>query len=107
MFYEEGELQSYNGKMYATNEVGGIDIFISEPVELCPICTSKMTAEFCDNGFGPYAVQISPWFCEECYFTGLKAESDPTSQNLLDLLTMKSEQEAHQQTSHHPLQPQQ
>lgn len=85
MFHKEGELQQYGGRTYVTNEVGGIDIFTSEPVELCPTCNSRMTAEFCDNGFGPYAVQISPWFCEKCYFTDSEAESNHQQQNQLDL----------------------
>lgn len=48
------------------NEVGGEDIFMVEPVENCPKCGERMYAEFCDNGFGPYAVQISPYHCESC-----------------------------------------
>lgn len=37
-----------------------------EPSEECPVCRSRATAEFVDNGFGPYAVQASPFHCENC-----------------------------------------
>ncbi len=36
------------------------------PEVFCPICDSAVYAEFVDNGFGPYAVQVSPYHCENC-----------------------------------------
>jgi hypothetical protein len=48
------------------NEVGGQDLFMKEPTETCPDCGATCHAEFVDNGFGPYAVQASPFHCEEC-----------------------------------------
>lgn len=41
-------------------------IATQKPVEQCPHCQMEMDAEFIDNGFGPYAVQASPWRCPEC-----------------------------------------
>lgn len=62
-----GSTQLYQGETYITNEVGGIDIATVEPTETCQICKGIMHAEFVDNGFGPYAVQVSPFFCENCF----------------------------------------
>lgn len=64
-----GDIQHYQGKPYVTNDVGGIDIAIVEPFEPCPKCQDLMQAEFCDNGFGPYAVQIGPYHCYKCGYT--------------------------------------
>tara|TARA_B100000941_G_C28112403_1_gene353955 strand:- start:269 stop:433 length:165 start_codon:yes stop_codon:yes gene_type:complete len=48
------------------NEVGGEDIATEEPEVYCPECGGRAEAEFVDNGFGPYAVQVSPYHCSTC-----------------------------------------
>lgn len=40
--------------------------FVKEPVFHCPLCNDQLHTEFVDNGFGPYAVQVSPYYCEPC-----------------------------------------
>lgn len=55
--------------------VGGKNIAFKKPVELCPRCKCEMDAEFWDNGFGPYSVQVGPWHCYDCGFT--EGDSDP------------------------------
>jgi len=66
MFHKPGDNQFYGGQPYVTNEVGGIDIATVEPTEPCPKCNAVCHAEFCDNGFGPFAVQVGPYHCEDC-----------------------------------------
>ncbi len=40
--------------------------FYSEPTFTCPKCGLELHTEWVDNGFGPFAVQASPYVCEEC-----------------------------------------
>lgn len=35
-----------------------------EPEFLCPQCNTPLFTDWVDNGFGPYAVQASPYGCE-------------------------------------------
>jgi len=74
-FYERqfrascGLLAEPSGKSTAgvpLNEVGGQDIFTEKPVFKCPDCDCACDAEFCDNGFGPYSTQVSPYHCGAC-----------------------------------------
>lgn len=60
---KQGSL-SPQGRPY--NEVGGEDIAMTEPTMQCPECNETCHADFVDNGFGPYAVQASPFHCENC-----------------------------------------
>lgn len=47
-----------------------------EPVFKCPKCNTGLHTEWVDNGFGPYAVQASPYVCECGWVeTGCPAES--------------------------------
>lgn len=51
--------------------------FSTEPTINCPKCNSILHTDFVDNGFGPYAVQVSPYYCESCNWveTGCPADS--------------------------------
>lgn len=42
---------------------------MTEPTEICPNCGATAHAEFTDNGFGAYAVQVSPFHCQICGWT--------------------------------------
>lgn len=48
------------------NDPCEFNIFNKEPTENCPVCGKVCHAEWVDNGFGPYAVQASPYHCESC-----------------------------------------
>jgi predicted Zn-ribbon and HTH transcriptional regulator len=60
--------------------VGGKNLFFKKPIELCPRCKCEMDAEFWDNGFGRYSVQVGPWHCYDCGFT----EGDDVKQAEID-----------------------
>lgn len=65
-----------------TNEVGGQDIFTTAPAApLCPVCDEPAEAEFIDNGFGPYAVQVGPYHCDCGWAEG---ESDSADGGWID-----------------------
>jgi hypothetical protein len=42
---------------------------MTEPTEIYPKCGETTHAEFVDNGFGPHAVQVSPFHCKACGWT--------------------------------------
>ena len=42
------------------------NIFNKEPVFHCPKCGTQLHTDYVDNGFGPYSVQVSPYYCEPC-----------------------------------------
>jgi hypothetical protein len=42
------------------------NLFITEPIFLCPICQENLYTDWVDNGFGPYSVQASPYGCNKC-----------------------------------------
>lgn len=66
------------------NEVGGQDIACKEPQEKCPRCNEDAEAEWCDNGFGPYAVQIAPWHCPSCgWIDGYENKKDKKKKDSL------------------------
>lgn len=39
-------------------------ICMEEPKFNCPNCNSELHTDWVDNGFGPYAVQASPYGCD-------------------------------------------
>lgn len=44
--------------------VGGENLFPTEPEFKCPDCGEALHTEWDDNGFGPYSVQMAPYYCE-------------------------------------------
>lgn len=36
----------------------------TEPNFNCPSCNSELHTNWVDNGFGPFAVQVSPYICD-------------------------------------------
>jgi hypothetical protein len=40
--------------------------FDKEPEFNCPICNAPLQTDWVDNGFGPFAVQASPYACNVC-----------------------------------------
>lgn len=44
--------------------------FNTEPIKQCPVCGEDIHAEWVDNGFGPYSVQVSPFHCYCGYVEG-------------------------------------
>ena len=50
--------------------------FNKEPKFVCPKCNTELHTDWVDNGFGAYAVQVSPYVCECGWVeTGCPAES--------------------------------
>jgi hypothetical protein len=43
-----------------------MNYFGKEPIFDCPICKTALHTDWVDNGFGPYAIQASPYHCEDC-----------------------------------------
>lgn len=42
------------------------NLFNKEPEFNCPKCGTALYTDWVDNGFGTYAIQVSPYGCECC-----------------------------------------
>lgn len=59
-------------------------IATEKPSAPCPRCKTEMEADFVDNGFGPYAVQASPYHCPKCGYNEYWGMPEGEAQAIFD-----------------------